>query len=167
MNEPFADEYFKVAEKEIDTLEEMGAWDVVKHNDGVIVINATRAFKIKQSPNGTRQQFEARFCALGDQQLKGIGSSDVYSPVVKGSTVCLILILENLLGMKSKQADVTAAFLQATLGEDEKVYAEMLLGFKQNASNRKFKVLCCNNTLYGSCQSPCAFQKYLTKKLGI
>ncbi len=46
-----------------------------------------------------------------------------------------MLISENLLGLKSKQAYVTAAFLHATLGEDEKVYVEMLLGFKQRGSN--------------------------------
>ncbi len=77
-----------------------------------------------------------------------------------------MLILENLLGLKSKQAGVTAAFLHAILGEDEKVYVEMPLGFKQHGSNGKFKVLCFKKTLYGLRQSPDAFQKYLTEKLG-
>ncbi len=57
------------------------------------------------------------------------------------TTVCLMLILENLLGLKSKQVDFTAAILHATLEEVEKVYVEMPLGFKQHGSNRKFKVL--------------------------
>ncbi len=58
-----------------------------------------------------------------------------------------MLILENYLDLKSKQADVNAAFLHVTLEEDEKVYVEMPLGFKQCSSNRKIKVLCLKKTL--------------------
>ena len=97
--------------------------------------------------------------------MQGIDFFETYAPVVQWTTVCLMLILENLLGLKSKQADVTAAFLHATLGEDEKVYVEMPLGFKQRGSNGKFKVLCLKKTLYGLRQSPCTFWKYLTEKL--
>ncbi len=65
-----------------------------------------------------------------------------------------------------KQADVTATFLHATQGEDEKNYLEMPLSFKQCSSNGKFKVLCLKNTLYGLHQSPHAFWKYVTEKIG-
>ncbi len=74
-----------------------------------------------------------------------------------------MLILENLLGLKSKQANVTAILLHATLGEDVKVYVEMHLGFKQCGSNGKVWVLCLKTTLYGLHQGPCAFWKYLTE----
>ncbi len=73
-----------------------------------------------------------------------------------------MLILENLLGLKSKQADVTAAFIHATLGEDKKVYVEMHLGFKQH---RKFKVLLLKKALYCLNQSPHTFWKYFIEKL--
>ncbi|KAL7459413.1 hypothetical protein ACHAXS_000447 [Conticribra weissflogii] len=46
-----------------------------------------------------------------------------------------MLILENLLGLKSKQVEDTTAFLHATLEEDEKVYVEMPTGFKQHVGN--------------------------------
>ncbi len=42
-----------------------------------------------------------------------------------------MLILEILLGLKSKQGDVTSVFLHATLGRAEKIYVKMPLGFKQ------------------------------------
>ena len=41
-----------------------------------------------------------------------------------------MLILEVLLGLKSKQGDVTTAFLHANLGSDEKVFVEMPRGFE-------------------------------------
>ncbi len=76
-----------------------------------------------------------------------------------------MLILENLLCLKSKQADVTVAFLHTILEEDEKVCVEVPLGFKQKGSNRKFKVLCLKKTLYGLHQKPCAVWNHLTEKV--
>ena len=71
-----------------------------------------------------------------------------------------MLILEVLLNLKSKQGDVTAAFLHADLGKNEKVYVEMPLGFR-----KKGKVLSLKKTLYGLRQSPRMFWKYLTKAM--
>ncbi len=83
MNGPFADEYWKVAEKAIITLEGMGAWDVVECEDDMNSINGTWDFKCKRFPNGTVKKFKARFCAHGDQQLEGIDFFETYAPVVQ------------------------------------------------------------------------------------
>ncbi|KAL7460306.1 hypothetical protein ACHAXS_000768 [Conticribra weissflogii] len=64
--------------------------------------------------------FNACFYACGDQQLERIDIFVINVPVVQLTTVCLMLILEDLFGLKSKHAYVTAAFLHAALGEDEK-----------------------------------------------
>ncbi len=68
MNGPLTDEYWKVAEKDIITLEGMGAWDMVEREDDMNVINGTWVFKCKQFPNGTVKKFKACFCAHGDHQ---------------------------------------------------------------------------------------------------
>ncbi len=151
--------------KEINSLEGMGTWDVVEHEDDMNVINGTWAFKCKQFPNSTLKKSKAHFCSYGDQWLEGFHFIETYAPVVQWTTVCLMLILENQLGLKSKQADVTAAFLNATLEEDKKVYVEMPSGFKQWGSNGKFKVLCFKKTHYGFHQSLCSFWKLFTEKL--
>ena len=95
------------------------------------------------------KKFKAHFCAQGDQQLEGIDFFETYAPVVHWTTVCLLLILEILLDMKSKQGDTTAAFLHADVSPGEEIYVEMPQGFKQ-----KGKVLKLNRTLYGLRQSP-------------
>jgi hypothetical protein len=77
---------------------------------------------------------------------------ETYSPVVQWTTICLMLVLECILGLCSKQGDITCAVLHASLGEDEAVYG-------------KPKVLKLNQTLYGLRQSPRAFWLYLTEKL--
>ena len=75
---------------------------------------------MKRFPGGLIKKFKARFCARGDQQLEGVDFFETYAPVVQRTTVRMVLILENLLKLKSKQGDVTAAFLHADLNEDKK-----------------------------------------------
>jgi len=62
-----------------------------------------------------------------------------------------------LLTLKSKQGDVTAAFLHADPDENEKVFVRMPKRFCKDG-----KVLKLKNTLYGLKQSPRMFWKYLT-----
>ena len=162
MNGPFADEYWKAAVKEIETLEGMDAWDVVDKTPDMNVIDSTWAFKLKRFPDGMIKKFKGRFCARGDQQVEGIDYFETYAPVVQWTTVRLMLILEVLLGLKSKQGDVTAAFLHADVEKDEKVYVRMPHGFR-----KKGKVLKLKKTLYGLRQSPRAFWKYLVQKMKI
>jgi hypothetical protein len=66
MNGPFAEEYWKAAVKEIETLEGMNAWTVVEREDDMNVIDSTWAFKLKRYPDGMIKKFKARFCARGD-----------------------------------------------------------------------------------------------------
>ena len=143
MNGPFKEEYWKAACKEIETLVDMEAWEVVDREEGMNVIDSIWAFKLKRFPDGLIKKFKARFCARGDQQLEGIDFFETYAPVVQWTTVRMMLILEILLNLKSKQGNVTAAFLHAKLGEDEKVYVEMQLVFRKEG-----KVLKLNKTLY-------------------
>ncbi len=130
-----------------------------------IVIQSTWAFKRKRFPNGLIKKFKACFCARGNMQLEGVDFSETYAPVVQWTMIRLMFILEVLLGLKSKQGDVTCAFLHADLEPDEMVYVAMPLGFNTKCKNGERQVLKLNKTLYGLCQSPRAFWKYITKKL--
>ena len=93
------------------------------------VLDSVWAFKIKRFPDGLVKKFKARFCVRGDQQLEGVDFFETYAPVVQWTTICLMLTLEVLLNLKSKQGNVTAAFLHADLDPEEKIYVEMPLGF--------------------------------------
>ncbi len=85
--------------------------------------------------------------------------------MVQWTTIQLMFVLEVLLGFKSIQGDVTCAFLHDNLEENKNVYVKMPLGFGQYCSNGKKKCLKLKNTLYGLCQSPRAFCKYISIKL--
>jgi hypothetical protein len=79
--------------------------------------------------------------------------------------ICLVFILEILLGLKTMQGDVTCAFLHADLKGNETVYIDMPIGFVQYGKNGKKKCLKLKKTLYGLRQSPRAFWRYITVKL--
>ena len=129
------------------------------------VIESTWDFKCNHYSDGLIKKFKSRFCARGDQKLEGIYLFETYAPVVQWTTIWLMLIIEVLLGLKSKQGDVTAEFLHADIPENERVYVEMPRGFKQFSKNGRKKCLKLKNTLHGIWKSPRAFWQYLTKKL--
>ncbi len=128
-------------------------------------ISSTWAFKCKRYPDGLIRKFKTRFCACGDQQLEGFDFFETYAPVVQWTTMCLMFILEILLGLKSMQGDVNCAFLHADLKENKTVYVDMPMGFAQYGKNGKKKCLKLKKTLYRLQQSPRAFWRYITVKL--
>ena len=157
MNGQFLEEYWEAAYTEVQALEKIDAWEVVKREVGMNVLSSTWAFKCKRFPDGLIKKFKARFCARGDQQVEGVDYFETYAPVIMWVTICLMLILECLLDLKSKQGDVTCAFLHAHLEPKEEVYVHMPRGFKQFDSKGNSKVLKLKRTLYGLRQSPRAF----------
>ncbi|KAL7519688.1 hypothetical protein ACHAWF_000950 [Thalassiosira exigua] len=145
---------------EIATLEGMESWEVVDRTDDMNVLPSTWAFKIKRYPDGLIKKFQAHFYARGDKNIEGVDYFETYAPVVQWTTVRLMLMLQVLLDLKSKQGDMTASFLHDELNEGEKVYIEMPQGFRQ-----KVKVLSLNRTIYGLKQSPRTFWQYMVQKM--
>ena len=68
MNSKFANEWWKAAVKEIQTLEEMGAWEVVDRPPKANVLGSQWCFKLKRYPDGSVKKFKGRLVARGDQQ---------------------------------------------------------------------------------------------------
>ena len=85
------------------------------------ILDLTWAFRCKHYTDGLIKKFKARFCERGNKYLEGIDFFKTYVPVMQWTTVRLMLVLELLLGLKSKQCEVTAASLHADIPEDENV----------------------------------------------
>jgi len=67
MRGEFADQYWEAAKVEIQTLEGMNSWEVVKRTVEMNVLPGTWAFKCKRFPDGLIKKFKARFCARDDK----------------------------------------------------------------------------------------------------
>ena len=87
MHGPFADEYWKAACTEVETLEKMKAWDIVGREVSMNVLSSTWAFKCRRYPDGLIKKFKSGFCARGDQQIKGVDYFETYAPVGMWTTI--------------------------------------------------------------------------------
>ncbi|KAL7459520.1 hypothetical protein ACHAWC_011291, partial [Mediolabrus comicus] len=83
MNGPFAEEYWKAAVLEIETLEEMDTWEIVDRDDKMTTLPSTWAMRCKRYPDGLIKKMKARLCARGDLQEAGVHYFDdsLYAPV--------------------------------------------------------------------------------------
>ena len=73
MNGPYAEEFWKATQIEIETLERINAWTVVPHTDDITnVLPSAWAFKVKRYPDGTVKKIKGHFCAHGDKQIQGV-----------------------------------------------------------------------------------------------
>ena len=64
-------------------------------------------------PDGLVRKLKSRWCCRGDRQVKDVDFFDTCAPVVKWTTVRLLLILTAQLGLATKQVDHTTAFVHA------------------------------------------------------
>ena len=74
MKSPFADEYWKAAVNEIETLEKIVVWDVVHHVEGANVVGSTWVFIIKHYPDGHTKKFRLNFVLMEISKVMAITS---------------------------------------------------------------------------------------------
>ena len=72
-------------------------------------------------------RYKAHFVAKGFHQRLGIDFADTFSPVVKPTTIRILLHLAATYGWVLRQLDVNNAILQGTLTED--VFMQQPQGF--------------------------------------
>ena len=89
MNGEFAQEYREAACLEVETLEKMDAWTVVKKTPEMNVLPSTWAFRCKRFPDGLIKEFKAPFCARGDRQKQGVNYFETYAPVARWVTISI------------------------------------------------------------------------------
>ena len=150
--------YLKACEIELQTLNDLNVFTIVKREDWMSIVSSVWAFKKKRYPSGEIRKLKARFCARGFEQKEGIDYFETYAPVVNWQTVRLLLMSSILLNLSTKQIDYTAAFVQAEIDTD--VYVQMPRGFEQQG-----KVYKLNKCLYGLKQSPRNYFLHLKSKL--
>ncbi|KAG7578569.1 Reverse transcriptase RNA-dependent DNA polymerase [Arabidopsis thaliana x Arabidopsis arenosa] len=119
------------------------------------LIGSQWVFKIKLKADGSLERYKARLVALGNHQVEGIDYTETFAPVVKMTTVRLILDIAAKRNYEVHQMDVHNAFLHGDL--DEEVYMKPPPGFSQPGDKRVCRL---RKSIYGLKQSPrCWFAK--------
>jgi len=102
---------------EIEALNANHTWDFVDLPSYAIYIGSKWVYKIKRHANGTIERFKARLVAQGFSEAEGLDYFETFSPVVKLSTIRVLLALASIHGWYLHQLDVNNTFLHGDLHE--------------------------------------------------
>ncbi|CAI7730656.1 unnamed protein product [Closterium sp. NIES-53] len=113
-----AEEWKKAMESELKSIEENGTRELVELPKGRKAITSKWLFKIKSNADGKIERYKSRLVANGYQQKEKVDYKELFSPVVKPTTMRTLLSGAAIKGWVVKQMDVTTAFLNGVLEED-------------------------------------------------
>nr|KAJ0204217.1 hypothetical protein LSAT_V11C500278180 [Lactuca sativa] len=138
---------------EYDALMRNNTWSIVSCPTNVNVIGCKWIFRIKKCPDGTIERHKARLVAQGFTQQVNVDYFETFSPVIKPTTIRLVLSIALSHGWSIRQLDINNAFLNGDL--NEVVYMKQPRGFED--PTKPHHVCRLHKALYGLKQAPRAW----------
>ncbi|KAD5961373.1 hypothetical protein E3N88_12846 [Mikania micrantha] len=121
-------EWVEAMQDEMNSLYENNTFELVKLPKGKRALKNKWVYKLKTEEHTSRPRYKARLVVKGFSQRKGIDFDEIFSPVVKMSSIRVILGLAASLELEVEQMDVKTAFLHGDL--DKEIYMEQPEGFQ-------------------------------------
>ena len=141
----------KAMQEEMDSLHKNQTWDIVKRPEKKRIVGSKWIFKLKPGIPGVESaRFKAKLVAKGFSQVEGVDYHEVFSPVVKHTSIRILLSLTAMFDLELEQLDVKTAFLHGKL--DEQIYMQQPEEFIAPGDEEKVCLL--KKSLYGLKQSP-------------
>ncbi|KAL0310073.1 UNVERIFIED_CONTAM: Retrovirus-related Pol polyprotein from transposon TNT 1-94 [Sesamum radiatum] len=128
LKSPKSEFWIKAMKEEMKSLKDNKTWVLVPKPKNTSIVDSKWIFKLKNENDSLR--YKARLVAKGFTQKEGIDYTEIFSPVVKYTTVRIILALTAHFDWELKQMDVKTAFLHGDL--DENIYMAQPCGFIDN-----------------------------------
>ncbi|GKE98841.1 retrovirus-related pol polyprotein from transposon RE1 [Tanacetum coccineum] len=142
--------WMEAMNEEFQALQQNQTWVLVPRPGFANIIGSKWVYRIKYNLDGTIKRYKARLVAQGCSQILGLDYCHTFSPVVKASTVRIVISLAVLHKWKLHQLDVKNAFLNGHLNET--VFMEQPPGFLNHQyPNHVCKL---SKALYGLKQAP-------------
>ena len=137
--------------EEMQSLHKNRTWELVRLPKGKKAIGCKWVYAKKEGfPDKNEIRYKARLVAKGYAQKEGIDYNEVFSPVVKHSSIRILLALVAQYDLELVQLDVKTAFLHGDL--EEEIYMTQPDGFK--VAGKENWVCKLTKSLYGLKQSP-------------
>ena len=136
----------KSMDEEMQSLVKNHTWKLARLPKGKKAIGCKWVYAQKEGfPSKNDVRYKARLVAKGYSQKEGIDYNEVLSPVVKHSSIRILLALVAQFDMELVQMDVKTAFLHGDL--EEEIYITQPDGFK--VAGKENWVCKLNKSLYG------------------
>jgi hypothetical protein len=114
--------------EEMQSLEKNSTWEVIPLPKKKKTINCKWIFKRKEGLSPSEPpKYKAMLVAKGYSQISGVDYNDVFSPMVKHSSICTFLSIVASHDLELEQLDVKTVFLHRELVED--IYMDQPEGF--------------------------------------
>lgn len=156
---PDGDKWKEATTDELRSFEENEAWEIVDIPESGTIVKCKWVFKRKVCADNS-VRYRARLVAKGYTQKPGIDFDETFSPVVRHSTLRLLIALSVKLNLDITHLDVKTAFLNGYL--KEQVFMEIPEGIVLPDKN---KVLKLKKAIYGLKQSSRAWNERVNETL--
>ena len=115
MRSPQAAQWIAAMEEEKAAFFNNGSCEIVDLDPSWNLLSSKWVFKVQRDGNGTITRYRARLVSRGFLQREGIDYGDIFSPVVRYSTLRIVLALSAHYGLYERHLDCPKAFTQADL----------------------------------------------------
>ncbi|KAF5464189.1 hypothetical protein F2P56_014283 [Juglans regia] len=137
-------------EEELDALAVNQTWKIVPKTIDMNVIGSKWVYKAELKADDALERLKARLVAKGFSKVDGVDFSETLSPVVKPTTIIMVLTLATVKNWTLHQLDVKNVFLYGCLNTP--IYMHQPLGYTDEHYPQHVCKL--NRTLYGLKQTP-------------
>ncbi|MCF7184052.1 hypothetical protein L3H42_11185 [Corynebacterium sp. MC-13] len=114
MEDEHKGQWIEAMQDEMKSLHENHTYELVKLPKGMKALKNKWVFKIKIEEHTQKPRYKARLVIKGFGQRKGIDFDEIFSPVVKMSSIHTVLGLAASLNLEIEQMDVKMLFFMVT-----------------------------------------------------
>ncbi|GKU96422.1 hypothetical protein SLEP1_g9661 [Rubroshorea leprosula] len=143
--------WMKAIQEEMNSLHKSNTFELMELPKGRKTLKNKWVFKLKKDGDKI-VRYKAQLVVKGfsKKKKKGIDFDEIFSPVVKMSSIRVVLDLVASMNLELEQLDVKTAFLHGYLHEE--IYMDQLEGFKEE--EKEHMVCKLRKSLYGLKQAP-------------
>ncbi|KAL2519245.1 Reverse transcriptase Ty1/copia-type domain-containing protein [Abeliophyllum distichum] len=148
--------WWNAMKDEMTSLYKNQTWELVPKPQHKSIVDCRWLYKLKKgNQSSDPPKFKARLVTKGFTQKYGIDYTEIFTPVVKYTTLRLMFALVAHSNLEMEQLDVKTAFLHG--GLDDKIYMNQSISFVDK--HKSDHVCLLKKSLYGLKQSPRQWNK--------